>query len=484
MQRQRKPGRGRSIPASVIAEWAKNNPLDAAAMATAPIPVVGDVVGGAADVKGLLDDPSWMNAGLLAAGLLPFVPAGTVKRVGEGLLSKIDNDGRSIGHASVASGGPFLSSIEINPEFRKKGIGKELYEAAEKEIGRSLYPSPLGLSERALEIWKKRLSNMKPSDAKKLLKESYQRGIDYGISENHMTERLSPLFDSVDLPTDEASRMARAREMGFDVDNPVYHGTRSEGIDAFRDDKIGSANDAGHYGRGHYFASTPGEAGFYGPNVGEYVTRGKFLSLDNDTGDYSYRGHFKSFAPKLDAIGALDDAQKQALNAIHDAERYVAENVEYLRYQDGEFEGWLARVPNPVEGYNDKISARPSRYNRAETKEQALEALKNEFIDEMERFHPEQFPGLGTETASLSDYVRVDSTLGADGLTRKAQEAGYDGITYGDETVVFDPRNIRSTKAEFDPSKADSADLLAGVAGLGLTGLLGSRLMGDEEEQY
>lgn len=32
---------------------------------------------------------------------------------------------------------------------------------------------------------------------------------------------------------DEASRMARAREMGFDVDTPMYHGTASRDIEEF-----------------------------------------------------------------------------------------------------------------------------------------------------------------------------------------------------------------------------------------------------------
>jgi len=36
----------------------------------------------------------------------------------------------------------------------------------------------------------------------------------------------------------------------------------------------------------------------------------------------------------------------------------------------------------------------------------------------------------------------------------------------GDEVAVFNPRNIRSRFAAFDPAKKDSADLLAGVAGL------------------
>lgn len=33
------------------------------------------------------------------------------------------------------------------------------------------------------------------------------------------------LFNNYDLPMDEASRMQRAREMGFDTDAPLYHGT-------------------------------------------------------------------------------------------------------------------------------------------------------------------------------------------------------------------------------------------------------------------
>ena len=53
--------------------------LDVAAMASTPVPVVGDVLGLAADAKRLYDNPSErtaMNYGMSALGLLPFVPAG------------------------------------------------------------------------------------------------------------------------------------------------------------------------------------------------------------------------------------------------------------------------------------------------------------------------------------------------------------------------------------------------------------------------
>ena len=46
--------------------------LDKAALLTAPIPLVGDVVGGVADTAALIEDPSLVNAGLMAAGLIPL----------------------------------------------------------------------------------------------------------------------------------------------------------------------------------------------------------------------------------------------------------------------------------------------------------------------------------------------------------------------------------------------------------------------------
>ena len=59
---------------------ASMSPLDKAALYTAPIPVVGDVVGGVADTAAFIKDPSLINAGLLGMGLIPFVPSGGVTR--------------------------------------------------------------------------------------------------------------------------------------------------------------------------------------------------------------------------------------------------------------------------------------------------------------------------------------------------------------------------------------------------------------------
>jgi len=64
-----------------LAGWYKAmHGLDQAAIATAPIPVVGDLVGLAADVRTFKEEPSWANAGWLAAGtVIPFVGGKAVK---------------------------------------------------------------------------------------------------------------------------------------------------------------------------------------------------------------------------------------------------------------------------------------------------------------------------------------------------------------------------------------------------------------------
>ena len=54
--------------------------LDKAAVVTAPVPILGDVVGAVADTATLIKDPSLANLGWLGAGLLPWVPSGGVTR--------------------------------------------------------------------------------------------------------------------------------------------------------------------------------------------------------------------------------------------------------------------------------------------------------------------------------------------------------------------------------------------------------------------
>jgi hypothetical protein len=41
------------------------------------------------------------------------------------------------------------------------------------------------------------------------------------------------------------------------------------------------------------------------------------------------------------------------------------------------------------------------------------------------------------------------------------KDQGFSGVQFMDEVMIFDPKDVRSINAEFDPTKADSADLLS-----------------------
>lgn len=68
------------------------SPLDKAALFTAPVPILGDIVGFVADGAALYDDPSLTNAGLMAAGLIPFVPSGGVTRTAQKVFANVQNE--------------------------------------------------------------------------------------------------------------------------------------------------------------------------------------------------------------------------------------------------------------------------------------------------------------------------------------------------------------------------------------------------------
>jgi hypothetical protein len=75
------------------------------------------------------------------------------------------------------------------------------------------------------------------------------------------------MYQNTPLPMDEASRMARAREMGFDTGLPLYHGTGSD-FQAFDPARFGQS-DHGAQGRGVYASQSPDLASSYATLVAE-----------------------------------------------------------------------------------------------------------------------------------------------------------------------------------------------------------------------
>jgi len=240
------------------------------------------------------------------------------------------------------------------------------------------------------------------------------------------------------LPTDEASRMARAQEMGF---GPVmYHGSKQD-IDEFV------------------------------PGYDDGLT---FLADDPQfANDWIGKGRLKK------RIGSEEE-----LKSIE--QRYDA-----LRRETIDWEG-LNKMPP-----GDEFSA-------------AYDKAVSEF-DSLNELHPRKAYGAvypvrtnvqnvfdpRKDYAKVEDFLRsekrgdvVDGGLHKSGnwlvyenkaMVDELKRQGYDAIRIAEKMgdgadgvhgtlAVFDPKNIRSTSAKFDPAKAGSADILAGLAGLGLLG--------------
>jgi hypothetical protein len=211
---------------------------------------------------------------------------------------------------------------------------------------------------------------------------------------------LGPLLDKASdngpQVMDKASRLARAKALGFDPNTVWKHGTSAGKFDQFELGKPGASAEIGRPGltKDVVMLTTSGQhAAKYG-SVGDYLTRGNFLRVN----------------------------EKRNL------------------------EKWARS-----EGYKNAQDA----------------------IDQY---------------GSIYDAGNLDDTLSH--WKRLAQKAGYDGVrlnfgrlksqgkSVGDILQVFDPKNIRSTEAAFDPSLSDSSNLLASNRSqAGLPALLSEALM-------
>lgn len=103
------------------------------------------------------------------------------------------------------------------------------------------------------------------------------------------------------------------------------------------------------------------------------------------------------------------------------------------------------------EGYNENARAIPV-YARG----------KLATGDEYEAAYKAATDSLGIQRGVVDQQTKLK--IRSD-IQNKAQEIlkeqGFDGVQFMDEVMIFDPKNVRSINAEFDPTRADSADLLS-----------------------
>ena len=250
---------------------------------------------------------------------------------------------------------------------------------------------------------------------------------------------------SGELPMDRESRMQRAREMGYDVDKLFYHGTPEAQAIAdmgFDPKRLGQGND--QMGAGFYFTDNPYQASGYA----QMGNAGVFPSLLRTR---------KSQEVDIDAPAGF------SLAVDEDTAFELIKRAPNVRDDDGPLSNFIE--PSSEDGYTDAdIRAVADMVAGSDA-----DIIQGDFFtNDADKF-----------LQALTDVTGIDSVV-----TRSARES--------DPTIrtVFDPSQIRSPNAAFDPDMARSGNIMASRPEAAVGGLLSAgdfdaaRAALNEEEGY
>lgn len=328
-------------------------------------------------------------------------------------------------------------TIEVNPSHQRKGIASEMYRLMEDKLGKKVVPSldqsdeakalwnssnrPFGSENPYSDLWerKEKLRQESIKDFYKRASPEYLKKLESDIAKMNANKPkmvrieepgLTPgsttisfvpegseearafLAKQSGLDMSEAARMQRAKDMGFDTEKTLYHGTPNNNIEEFKILPKTGKNGAA-YGNGVYFTDNPSTASTYA----------SYMNKNNPTSE-----------------GAN-------VIPVH------------------------AKLENPF-NLESPVDA------------EFKELLKNE----------SKIPKNKIEEAKTNFdlYGWLANKMSKSDMTNLLKKAGYDGLQapHAGTTVVFDPSQIRSKFAAFDPSKSGSGNISAGLAGAGLLG--------------
>lgn len=269
---------------------------------------------------------------------------------------------------------------------------------------------------------------------------------DETIAQPSVDEFIGKLLDD-GLPMDEASRMQRAQDMGFDTD--AYHGTYSD-IPEFSMDEKNRSHGIDRLG--HWFDDSPETPSnlfasvmledpdaVAGPNIIPAKLRSKNpLVIASDTPTSPARAEYRAQQRKINNVNrrlrTLESGTPQHNAALTKRDQYeIARNKAEKEINGDSWDRLLEQIGD---------GERPS----------------NEAVDAFRQ----RVAGEGYDSIVLQDTL--------------ADAASRDG-TATTWRIMLDDKNIRSVNAAFDPAKRNSANLLATAAPIAATGLLSANAL-------
>jgi len=230
------------------------------------------------------------------------------------------------------------------------------------------------------------------------------------------------------LDMSQAARMQRAQDLGFDTSRISYRGLSREY----------DPSKAGNY---QMFTSSPEDASEYGSNVvSSYLRKGNNLVVDGG------RNNFNS----IPVYQLPDDVKANLHSSVGSVAR--TDDIAYAAQAAG-YDS--VSINNVFDKASNEIPLRPSASSKKPLSQKMMD-----FLDEV-------------NASGMLDGV-PDVALPPE-IPRN-----YDPTTID---IIFDPKNIRSINAAFDPAKRESSNLTAGVGGAIVGGSALRALIPQEQER-
>jgi len=300
-----------------------------------------------------------------------------------------------------------------------------------------------------------------------------------------------------DLPMDKASRMARAEEQGFDTSTVYYH-ANTGGIEGagFDNDRL-PASDPDRPFNGHWFGIAPSVQAAYRDGIDGNTITPVYLRLGKAAPHKVWREVARQVSGGTEVREHLLEMGYD--HAVRGRDSFTREEVEKSLRDTGEFSyetstgekitmSWSENaVPvndrNLVLSTQDKLTIR--KFNNAQ---RDVEKITDKIVHNIGSVTKEEIAQLAQTLEPAQDTVKELETQYDEILNRAYKDAAEKAGTYTsldmysdsigevtgytdvndfmqqnpeiEDVAVFDPKNIRSVNAAFDPTETESDNIL------------------------
>jgi hypothetical protein len=240
------------------------------------------------------------------------------------------------------------------------------------------------------------------------------------------------------LDMSQAGRIGRAKEMAFDTDTVLYHQTKKENTPSIM--------------REGFDLSRVGARG-----TDDTMPDGVFLkSNDQDIGVGASGADADQLPVFVKRSNLFEVKDREALKS------FLQTDPEYRKLQ-AEADKIDIRIAREYDEASDRLGPND--------KLESLDAILEKGQKELEK----------ASSAARARATEILKQKGYDGIVMRNDKGGMFGRRQVETTVIFDPSNIRSVNAAFDPEKSGSSTLLAAAPFAAVGGVGAGTAMGEDD---